>query len=79
MKTASVADLRNNFPRIAGWLEAGEVVRITKRGKHIADLRPARKGPPVEAPDFMARLRDLYESEVPDTYDLLDADREDPA
>jgi antitoxin (DNA-binding transcriptional repressor) of toxin-antitoxin stability system len=40
MKTATVADLRNNFARIARWIEAGEEVEITKRGKKFARLRP---------------------------------------
>ena len=28
MKTAAVADLRNNFRRISGWIEHGETVQI---------------------------------------------------
>jgi antitoxin (DNA-binding transcriptional repressor) of toxin-antitoxin stability system len=54
MKTATVADLRNNFARISRWIEAGEEVEITKRGKKFARLRPEalRVGEPtVEWPD----------------------------
>jgi len=54
MKTATVADLRNNFARISRWIEAGEEVEITKRGKKFARLRPeaSRVGEPtIEWPD----------------------------
>ncbi len=40
MKTASVRDLRNSFGRVAKWLEAGETVRILKRGRPFARVRP---------------------------------------
>jgi antitoxin (DNA-binding transcriptional repressor) of toxin-antitoxin stability system len=54
MKTATVADLRNNFARISRWIAAGEEVEITKRGKKFARLRPeaSRVGEPtIEWPD----------------------------
>ena len=40
MKTASVRDLRNEFRRISKWLEAGESVRVLKRGKPFARVVP---------------------------------------
>ena len=79
MKTATVAELRNEFPKIARWLAAGEVVQITRRGKHIANLQPADRSEPGSRPDFAARLNELYgEHCAPDTVDLLNVDREDP-
>jgi antitoxin (DNA-binding transcriptional repressor) of toxin-antitoxin stability system len=61
MKQASVADLRNKFARISKWIEAGEAVEITKRGRVFATLKPAvPKRGPLEWPDFEARLRSIW-------------------
>jgi antitoxin (DNA-binding transcriptional repressor) of toxin-antitoxin stability system len=43
MKTATVADLRNHFPRVSAWIENGEAVQIIKRGKAFARLVPVEK------------------------------------
>jgi antitoxin (DNA-binding transcriptional repressor) of toxin-antitoxin stability system len=43
MKTATVRDLRNSFRRISKWLEAGESVRVLKRGKPFARVVPEAK------------------------------------
>ena len=40
MKTATVRELRNEFGRLAKWLEAGETIEIIKRGKPVAELVP---------------------------------------
>ena len=40
MKTATIRDLRNEFARVSKWLERGETVRITKRGKPFARIVP---------------------------------------
>ncbi|NDC39727.1 MAG: prevent-host-death protein, partial [Proteobacteria bacterium] len=32
MKTATVADLRNNFAALSRWVHGGESIVITKRG-----------------------------------------------
>ena len=40
MKTATVRDLRNEFNRISKWLESGEIVQGTKRGKPFARVVP---------------------------------------
>jgi antitoxin (DNA-binding transcriptional repressor) of toxin-antitoxin stability system len=68
MKTATVRELRNEFPRIEAWVNEGETVSITKRGKAIATLMPASgnigaagKG---EKPDIMRRLRDTWGDRV---------------
>jgi antitoxin (DNA-binding transcriptional repressor) of toxin-antitoxin stability system len=59
MKTASVRDLRNSFARISRWLEAGEAVEVTKRGRIFARLLPASPSRARRAPkpDILARLR----------------------
>lgn len=42
MKTATVRDLRNRYTQLLADLEAGEEIRITRRGKSIARLIPER-------------------------------------
>jgi antitoxin (DNA-binding transcriptional repressor) of toxin-antitoxin stability system len=69
MKTATVRDLRNSFARISRWIEAGESVEVTKRGRVFAHLMPASpgKGKRVPKPDILARLReDFGDYVVPD-------------
>lgn len=42
MKTATVRQLRNQYREVIGWVEAGEVVKISRRGKIIARLVPEK-------------------------------------
>jgi antitoxin (DNA-binding transcriptional repressor) of toxin-antitoxin stability system len=62
MKTATVRDLRNHFPRVATWIEEGEPVEITRAGKVFARLIPAVPAKPrrFKMPDIMARLNGTY-------------------
>jgi antitoxin (DNA-binding transcriptional repressor) of toxin-antitoxin stability system len=64
-KTATVADLRNNFRRVSAWLENGESVEIVKRGRRFARLVPAVAvhGKPVKV-DFAAQLRAVWGHKV---------------
>ena len=56
MKTATVADLRNRFRHISKWIEEGERVAITKRGRTFARLSPIRKAnTQLHWPDLKAR------------------------
>lgn len=59
MKTATIRDLRNHFPRVAAWIEEGEPVEITKAGKAFACLMPATSAKTAKSvkPDIMARLK----------------------
>lgn len=64
MKTATVRELRDEFPRIEAWLHEGESITISKRGKVIATLVPAQ-GNALSKPrppkvDIMARLRETW-------------------
>lgn len=67
MKTATVRELRNNFPRIEAWVHEGESINISKRGKVIARLvpisedLPSRRRPKV---DIMKRLRETWGERV---------------
>lgn len=62
MKTATVRDLRNHFPRVAAWIEEGEPVEITRAGKVFARLVPAPPEKPrrFKMPDIMARLNKTW-------------------
>lgn len=66
MKTANVADLRNNFGVIAAWIGDGETVSIHKRGKPFAKLVPATEGEerPMPKIDFAGRLRKIWGDRV---------------
>lgn len=81
MKTATVRDLRNAFPRVARWIQEGECVEITRAGKPFARLAPAP--PPargkIPMPDFLARLRNNFPAEKPrtDLGSVVDFDRSD--
>lgn len=59
MKTASIADLRNDFSRVAAWLAQGEEVELLRRGQPFARLLPlksttAAKAAPI---DFASQLK----------------------
>jgi antitoxin (DNA-binding transcriptional repressor) of toxin-antitoxin stability system len=80
MKSATIRDLRNSFPRVARWIEEGESVEITRSGKPFAKLSPAPtaklKKPPM--PDFMERLRSEFPEETAQTHlqPVVEYDRE---
>jgi antitoxin (DNA-binding transcriptional repressor) of toxin-antitoxin stability system len=61
VRTANVADLRNNFRRVSAWLENGEPVEIVKRGRLFARLTPATlpssKPPKI---DFARQLQAVW-------------------
>ncbi len=56
MKTATVRDLRYDFPKIESWLAGGEEILITKHSRPIARLCAAN-GPaePVLPPCLIFR------------------------
>ena len=66
MKTATVRDLRNNFPRLEAWLRDGEDVCIEKRGEPVAMLTALRgkRAARVKNPDFAARLKAIWGDRV---------------
>ena len=66
MKTATVRQLRTEFPKVLGWVNAGQEVAITRRRKVVASLTPAGDAPrkKLERPDFSARLRTIYGDKV---------------
>jgi antitoxin (DNA-binding transcriptional repressor) of toxin-antitoxin stability system len=66
MKTATVRELRNRFPRVAAWIAEGEPVEITRAGRLFARLvPPAPAGPRrLVKPDIMARLKRRWGNRV---------------
>ena len=66
VKTASVRDLRQNFPRVLAWINDGEEVAITLRREEIARLVPHRKRKARRSalPDLAARLDRVFGSKV---------------
>ena len=66
MKTATVRELRHHFGNVLHWVEEGEPVEITKRGKAVAVLEPPRpaKARKIKRPDFAARLQRIYGDKV---------------
>ena len=66
MKTATVRDLRNRFPRVAAWISEGEPVEITRAGKLFARLVPATPEKPrkLVKPDIMAQLKETWGDRV---------------
>ena len=61
MKTATVRELRGEFPRLLRWLQAGETVSISRRGHVVARLVPPVAIDPVEfkLPNFAAQRREI--------------------
>ncbi len=59
MKTATMRELLHNPTGVLRWVEDGETVTLTKRGKPIAQVIPPTPAKPrkVEWPDFAARAR----------------------
>ncbi|HTA31418.1 MAG TPA: type II toxin-antitoxin system prevent-host-death family antitoxin [Candidatus Cybelea sp.] len=72
MKTATIRDLRNHFPRVAAWIAEGEPVEITKAGKPFARLVPATSKKPrrFKMPDIMERLNRTFGDSCYDAEDI---------
>ncbi len=72
MKTATIRDLRNRFPRVAAWIAEGEAVEITKAGKLFARLVPPTpvKTRKLVKPDIMARLNEVWGDRVFSTKEI---------
>ena len=63
MKTATVRQLRHDFGSVFAWVEQGEPVEISRRGKVIALLSPPtvpKAVRPRRRPDFAARLKRIF-------------------
>ena len=80
MRRATVRDLRNRFARVLAWIEEGERVNVTSRGRVVATLVPRRRlRARASWPDFMARLRTDWPRKLEgrSTTELIDEGRGD--
>jgi antitoxin (DNA-binding transcriptional repressor) of toxin-antitoxin stability system len=67
MKTATVRDLRYDFPKLEAWLESGEEILITKHAKPVARITRAtgsRRKKAIQLPDYKARLDRIWGTKV---------------
>ena len=66
MKTATVRDLRYDFPRVEAWIRNGNEIEVTKHGRPIARITPLPKpaGRKLVKPDIMARLKETWGDRV---------------
>ncbi len=67
MKTATVRDLRYDFPKIEAWLAGGEEILITKHSKPIARISAENSLPnatPPPVPDFAALRQWIWNDRV---------------
>jgi antitoxin (DNA-binding transcriptional repressor) of toxin-antitoxin stability system len=67
MKTATIRDLRYDFPKLEAWLAGGEEILITKHSKPVAKISlpisvVADKLPPH--PDYAARRKRIWGDRV---------------
>jgi len=67
MKTATIRDLRYDFPKLEAWLAGGEEILITKHSKPVAKISLPTEGavgklPPH--PDYRARLKRIWGDRV---------------
>jgi len=69
MKTATVRQIRHDFGTVLNWVEEGEQVEVSKRGKVVALItappQPKASGP-KKRPDFAARLKRIFGDKVLD-------------
>jgi antitoxin (DNA-binding transcriptional repressor) of toxin-antitoxin stability system len=67
MKTATIREIRNEFPRVLAWVAAGEEVTVLNRTHPVARLCPPRAQAPAafKAPDFAARARRIFGNSKP--------------
>mgnify|MGYP003342019508 FL=1 len=67
MKTATIRQVRHDFGTVLDWVEEGEQVEISKRGKIVALFSPPpapRRARARKRPDFADRLRRIYGDKV---------------
>ena len=59
MKKASVSDLRRSLAGIIAWVDAGDEVQITRRGKVIMRIVPSHDTSSASMPGLSASLDKL--------------------
>jgi len=67
MKTVTLRQMRHDFGSVLVWIEQGESVEISKRGKIIALLSPplpSKPSSPKKRPNFLGRLKRIYGDKI---------------
>ena len=74
MSTYSVADAKNNLPKLIDRALQGEEVVITRHGKPVVELRPAsvRPSPPVGTYEWLQARRRARPAVILTSVELLD-------
>jgi len=62
MRKATVRDLRYRFREVERLLDEREEILITKRRRIIATLVPYSRAVSPRLPDFLARLKQIYQN-----------------
>ena len=76
MKTATIRDLRYNFPKVEAWLSGGEEIELTKRGRVLGRIVPdPAKAAKKRMPDFAARAKSVCGNRKIDTAAILDRNK----
>ena len=78
MKTATVRQIRHDFGTVLHWVEDGEHVAVSKRGKIVALISPppvVKTAGPRKRPNFAARLQRIY-GDKPLAGDVIVEERE---
>jgi len=80
MKTATIRQIRNEFPRVLAWVEAGEEVTVLNRTRPVARLCPPRAQAPAafQAPSFTARARRIFGKSKPMPHIILEERERSP-
>lgn len=61
MKTATVRQVQHSLSEVLKWVDTGEEVLVTRRGRLVARLVPAREATQKpEWPDFLARSSQIW-------------------
>jgi prevent-host-death family protein len=65
MKTASVRQVQHHLSEVLRWVEDGQEVTITRRGRVVARIVPVNeKRQAVRWPDFMRRSTEIWGKRV---------------
>lgn len=64
MKRTTIRELKHDTSTVLSWVAEGETVEIRRRDEPVALLSPPKSPASIAKPDFAARLRQIYGSEV---------------
>ena len=80
MKTASIRKVQHDLKELLQWVDSGESIEVTNRGKPVARIVPVPvdSTQPKGVPDFAQIHKDLYGDKVfPDSMNVLNDLREE--